>query len=184
MIVDWTRRRVNRLSTGYRRRDPATIADLARIRRCADGKPHTDPETLAWTLDGLPRNPNVEWAGALALGLYATAQSSIRNHDMQDDDTPFMTAVRTMRDRNNGWANGIDGKIRFINATDQPDLLASRLRALTRMLNQTHTPCDWGWLAYWLAQWADPDRRDSARIRWGRDYTTVAGDDKTDSNND
>lgn len=169
-IDAWTRGRIARLWRGYSERRPSAVGAMARIRRCADGRAHNDPETLEWVLDEDVRGERREWAARTALGLYAFAQRSNADTCMQDDGTPFMQAVRSMQSARPRWAAGIAREFRFLTASDLPESVVRRLRGLARMLGQTRTPCDWGGLALDLLLWTDPARRDSVRIDWGRDW--------------
>lgn len=180
-IVEWTRNKVNRLAQGYIQHDPTATAAIAQLRKCADGKPHSDPDILQWTLEGLPMGAEREWAASLTLGLFAITQRANHTTSCQNDERPFMRALADMVEAKPEWANGITRQRKFVDSTDTPESLARRLAALARQMNNAGMTCDWGWMAYRLQQWANPDTRNAARLQWGRDYHRTIKNTKTDN---
>lgn len=169
-VVTFVGRQTTRLADGFLRDDPTAKAGLAEIRKCADGKIHPDPAILQWTLEGLPEcNRHREWAASLTLGLFALTQRA--NHERSAvTDTRFMTAVSKLADNNDQWAKGLVRSFRSIQRTDSPELLAHRLRAFANQLNSEKSGANWGWLAFRLEQWHNPNTRDQARLAWGREF--------------
>lgn len=183
-IVRWMRTRTSYLADGYMSMDQTATGAMATLRKCADGKTHSGPEILQWTLEGLSfddiRNADGmineklmgyrQWAASLTLGLFAVAQRANRGRSMQDDDTPFMAAIAAMAAKYPEKRNGLTRQRAFIDQTDDEGSLASHFRALARQLNGAGIPCDWGWLAFRLEQWANPNTRNLARLNWGETY--------------
>ncbi|MER8231494.1 type I-E CRISPR-associated protein Cse2/CasB [Streptomyces sp. NPDC094049] len=200
---------VSRLQRGYRRDNPAAVADLARLRRGAGQTAHMVQDH--WGLGGLEelgdalaesstrvRREHAEEAVYLAVTLWALHQQSVRDGDMHSPGTTLGGAVRTLIQKKTEEKPGSDDseneplrkRLVRVGTADSIVSVAVRLREIVLLLRGGQVPLDYGRLADQLCRWQTPSGRAAVRREWGREFHLAAprrgstarnGDDGSDA---
>lgn len=157
-------------------------ADLAALRSGLGRRAGTVP--AMWRLHVLDIDDAVAGSGYAdtryvaehhALTLYGVHQQSI-TQAMHRPGVGVGRAVRALhagsRQDDDGRSQAIDRRFYAAVTANTVDEVAHHLRGLVQLLRALDTPAglDYSRLVDDLAAWDWPERRDRARLRWGKDY--------------
>ena len=176
-IETYVARKISRLEVG----DPASKAELARLRRGA-GKAVTDvPETWGVTLDGMPEGLSghstsdgyepsaAEIAVHHALTLYAVhmqgSMSSVNSHGTSIGSATRMLIGRTSSDE------GVRSRFKALISSADATELSHHLRGIVQLLKSCGgISLDYPHLAKEIYLFSNPDWRGDVVFRWAEDF--------------
>lgn len=165
--------KIRHLQDSYVRGDrKASAGPLAQLRRAITTEPGADPTVWQFTLDGLPpwyvghtdAASNGERAAHSAMTLYAIHQ--------QSQPRPMHVRGRSMGRslRELGLDQSIKRRFDALMTAVTYAELTHHARGLISQLRAADIPLDYGQFAEDLRLLQDPEKTDSVRLRWGRDY--------------
>jgi len=148
---------------------------LANLRRGFGKEPGELPELWGMIFDKMPdelmgRNEasNAEWAVYTALTLYALhSQSS--EADMNAKDISVGAAAASLVGSEDDVPR-ILGRLNTVVTSNSPDDLAYHLRGLVQLFKAEGIGLGYARLAKEFYLFADPERANSIKLRWGRDF--------------
>lgn len=157
-------------------RDPAAVAQLARLRRAVTATAGSVPEVWQDTIGRLPDTllghddspSDYETAAHQAITLYAVHQQSAPA-GMHRNGVSLGTATRRLvvaTDRE----SAIRARFQALSTASSSAELMHHLRSMVTMFRSENIALDYGQLAVDLRQLQTPGWGDRVRLRWGRDY--------------
>lgn len=162
----------------------ATRPDVLAALRRGVGRPLDDaPASWPYVIESAGGRKWREEAAHVALGLFALHQQSQEPGSMNRGGWGIGRACRALRFRRaTGGASeeGVERRFKAALAADSLTSLAVHLRGLVTMLRGEDIPLDYSRLFWDLSAWRVPERRDSAALRWAREYFKVTAADETE----
>lgn len=186
-LENWVRAKVIVLQRGYHDDRSSAVSELAQLRRSArDGD--LAPEIWEF-LDDLPSScvgrgdapSRFERAAATAIGLYAIHQQGQRVQPMHQHGVALGQGLRKL---NSGVEldQALGRRFKVLLSADDYDEVVHHLRGLIQQLRPHGIALDYGLLAGDLSNFQVPQRRDSIRRKWARNFytrpQTEAGDNQ------
>lgn len=176
-LVRFVLHRAHTLGEGYRSNRASAVEATAVLAQAAGRPIGSSLQALKWTIDQAPAG----WvskdgqASRAELAAYATLTLFAVHHRSRKDSSPHTDAVKfgqAVRQAVDSAANGTGVERRFeqLGAATSWDQLLGRLRSLIQLLKQDRRSFDYGQLAKDLFDWQFPERRNTVRLRWGRDF--------------
>lgn len=172
--LDW---RLDRLQEEHLRGSPRARADLAKLRR-ALGKPATRvPEVWEYTLGAVPESlrwdrdePSpAEQAAHAALTLFAMHQQSM-SVPAHVHGVSLGRAVGQLACSGEQSADAVTRRFMAVATATSVDEALFHIRGLVSQLRSVHTGLDYARLADDLVKLLNPERAQTVRLAWGRDF--------------
>ena len=176
-LVRFVLHRAHTLGEGYRSNQASAVEAIAVLAQAAGRPIGSSLQALKWTIDEAPAGwvnkdgqaSRAELAAYAALTLFAVHHRSRKEVSPHTDTVKFDQAVHQAVDSAaNG--TGIERRFEQFGAATSWDQLIGRLRSLIQLLKQDRRAFDYGQLAKDLFDWQFPERRNTVRLRWGRDF--------------
>lgn len=176
-LVRFVLHRSHALGEGYRSNRASAVEAIAVLAQAAGRPIGSSLQALKWTIDEAPSGwvSNDGQASRAELAAYATLTLFAVHHRSRKDASPHTDAVKfgqAVRQAVDSATNGTGIERRFeqLGAATSWDQLLGRLRSLVQLLKQDRRAFDYGQLAKDLFDWQFPERRNTVRLRWGRDF--------------
>ena len=176
-LVRFVLHRSHVLGEGYRSNRASAVEAIAVLAQAAGRPIGSSLQALKWTIDEAPSGwvsndgqaSRAELAAYATLTLFAVHHRSRKDTSPQTDAVKFGQAVRQAVDSaTNG--TGVERRFEQLGAATSWEQLLGRLRSLIQLLKQDRRAFDYGQLAKDLFDWQFPERRNTVRLRWGRDF--------------
>lgn len=176
-LVRFVLHRSHALSEGYCANRASAVEAIAVLAQAAERPIGSSLQALKWTIDEAPSGwvSNDGQASRAELAAYATLTLFAVHHRSRKDTSPHTDAVKfgqAVRQAVDPATNGTGVERRFeqLGAATSWEQLLGRLRSLIQLLKQDRRAFDYGQLAKDLFDWQFPERRNTVRLRWGRDF--------------
>ncbi|MDR7294458.1 type I-E CRISPR-associated protein Cse2/CasB [Pseudoglutamicibacter albus] len=176
-LVRFVLHRSHALSEGYCANRASAVEAIAVLAQAAGRPIGSSLQALKWTIDEAPSGwvSNDGQASRAELAAYATLTLFAVHHRSRKDTSPHTDAVKfgqAVRQAVDPATNGTGVERRFeqLGAATSWEQLLGRLRSLIQLLKQDRRAFDYGQLAKDLFDWQFPERRNTVRLRWGRDF--------------
>lgn len=176
-LVRFVLHRSHVLGEGYRSNRASAVEAIAVLAQAAGRPIGSSLQALKWTIDEAPSGwvSNDGQASRAELAAYATLTMFAVHHRSRKDTSPHTDAVKfgqAVRQAVDSATNGTGVERRFeqLGAATSWEQLLGRLRSLIQLLKQDRRAFDYGQLAKDLFDWQFPERRNTVRLRWGRDF--------------